>query len=192
MILVEESRKDVILKEAARLFRTKGYRATTMRDLADAVGIEAASLYNHISSKQEILKTLCSEVAHKHQCAMQTIRAQNRSPIVAIEELLEAHIRINTEMPETAAVAHDEWKHLDEKSKKKFVGIRDEYENELRNWIVAGMKLGEIPKNNPEIVLYTILSALQWLHHWYREERQVSAREVQSSIISLLMKGLKQ
>ncbi|HCT23363.1 MAG TPA: TetR/AcrR family transcriptional regulator, partial [Chitinophagaceae bacterium] len=49
------SRKDIIVSKAASLFREKGYKATSMRELADAVGVEAASLYNHIHSKTEIL-----------------------------------------------------------------------------------------------------------------------------------------
>ncbi|RYF93648.1 MAG: TetR/AcrR family transcriptional regulator, partial [Chitinophagaceae bacterium] len=59
------TRKDVIIAKAARLFREKGYSASSMRDLAEEVGVEAASLYNHISSKAEILQEICFKVANK-------------------------------------------------------------------------------------------------------------------------------
>ena len=54
------SRKEVILKAAAQLFHEKGYKAASMRDLAERVGVEAASLYNHIRSKTELLHDIFS------------------------------------------------------------------------------------------------------------------------------------
>ena len=59
------SKKDVIITKAAALFRAKGFSAATMRELADAVGIEAPSLYNHIGSKSEILQAICLKVANE-------------------------------------------------------------------------------------------------------------------------------
>jgi len=60
----DSTRKDVIIKAAAQLFREKGYKAASMRDLAEKVGVEAASLYNHIRSKTELLHDICFNVAN--------------------------------------------------------------------------------------------------------------------------------
>jgi AcrR family transcriptional regulator len=57
------SKKDLILQKASALFRERGYATTSMRDLAESVGIEAASLYNHIQSKSEILQEIISRIA---------------------------------------------------------------------------------------------------------------------------------
>jgi hypothetical protein len=56
---IKKSRREYILEEAATLFKERGYAATTMRDLAEKLDIKAASLYNHIASKEEILKEIC-------------------------------------------------------------------------------------------------------------------------------------
>ena len=58
-------RKEVIIEKAAQLFRKNGFNATSMRDLAENVGVEAASLYNHISSKAELLQEICFRIANK-------------------------------------------------------------------------------------------------------------------------------
>ena len=75
------SKKDVIITKAASLFRTKGFSAATMRELADAVGIEAPSLYNHIGSKSEILQAICFKVAGEFttQLAAAEIQAVSNS-----------------------------------------------------------------------------------------------------------------
>ncbi len=57
------SKKDVITQKASALFRQKGFQATSMRDIAEAIGVEAPSLYNHIQSKNEILKDVCFRIA---------------------------------------------------------------------------------------------------------------------------------
>ena len=64
MVNKRTTRKSLILQKAAAMFREKGYAASSMRDLADAVGIEAASLYNHIKSKSEMLHEIIFRIAN--------------------------------------------------------------------------------------------------------------------------------
>ena len=59
------SKKELIIKKAAVLFRTRGFNAASMRELAEAVGVEAPSLYNHIAGKGELLQAICFKVANE-------------------------------------------------------------------------------------------------------------------------------
>src|SRR5699024_12196097 len=81
-------RKLEILRHAARLFREKGYRAVSMRDLADALDIKAASLYNHIQSKEEILSSIILEVAEEYAKGMQRIQDENITSIDKLKKLI--------------------------------------------------------------------------------------------------------
>ncbi|HRI20849.1 MAG TPA: helix-turn-helix domain-containing protein, partial [Panacibacter sp.] len=87
------SRKEVILKASAKLFREKGYKAASMRDLAVKVGVEAASLYNHIRSKAELLHDICFNVANVFFEHINIVEASAGSPIEKLETLLRFHIR---------------------------------------------------------------------------------------------------
>jgi len=58
------SKKEAITKKAATLFKTNSYTASSMRELADMVGVEAPSLYNHIGSKSELLQDICFKIGN--------------------------------------------------------------------------------------------------------------------------------
>ena len=106
------SRKDVIVRKAATLFREKGYKAASMRDLAEAVGVEAASLYNHIKSKSELLHELVFSVANKFVLKMDEIESENISSLEKMEKLLRFHITEMINNYEEVYVSDREWKHL--------------------------------------------------------------------------------
>jgi len=72
------TKKEIIKKEAARLFRLKGYKATSMRDIAQEVGMEAASLYNHIANKQELLSETMMYIAEIFTAGMEDILQSSR------------------------------------------------------------------------------------------------------------------
>src|ERR1044072_5157936 len=87
------SRKDVIVQAAATLFLEKGYKAASMRDLAELVGVEAASLYNHIRAKTELLHDICFNVANVFWEHMHKVELSDNTPIQKLETLLRFHIR---------------------------------------------------------------------------------------------------
>lgn len=189
--MIEElTRKESIVKEAARLFRVMGYKATSMRDLASAVGMEAASLYNHISSKQELLKVICMEVAERHSKGLLEADSKSDSFMEKIRFLIRNHIQINTELPERAAVAHDQWRHLDDVPRGKFLEKRNAYERTLKEWIEKAIQSGEMENHNTEIVLFSLLSSLQWLHHWFRQERSIEPAAIEEEMLNLIFNGL--
>ena len=86
------SRKEEIITVASQLFIEKGYNAISMRDIAQAMGIKAASLYNHINGKQEILSTIILEVAREFTKGMNDVASNDTSPIAKIKQIIELHI----------------------------------------------------------------------------------------------------
>src|SRR5881394_2431476 len=108
------SKKDLIVQKAASMFREKGFPATSMRDLAEAVGIEAASLYNHIQSKSEILQEIVFRVSNECNVHMESLEADSTNNIKKIESLIRFHVQMMLNRFDDYTVMINEWIHLTE------------------------------------------------------------------------------
>ncbi|KAA3636778.1 MAG: TetR/AcrR family transcriptional regulator [Bacteroidetes bacterium] len=187
---MNRSKKKVIQIAAAKLFRDRGYAATSMRDLAEAVHLKASSLYNHISGKEEILKDICFETSQRFLEALEEVEKKDISYSEKIRHLIQLHIQ--TAMTDVTSITafNDEWRHLSEPHLSTFKTIRKEYENRFRDIIQQGMDNHQIRNGDPTIILYTILSSVRWLYDWYRPDRVLTSSELEDSIINILMSGI--
>jgi AcrR family transcriptional regulator len=122
------ARKDQIRDKAQTLFRERGYSATSMRDLAEALGIEAASLYNHISSKKEILQEICFRMADEFFSAIEPIVAGTLEPKEKLRTALEAHLGVIASNADASGVFLHEWRHMGEPFLGDFKLMRRRYE----------------------------------------------------------------
>src|SRR5450432_3265419 len=88
------TKKEVIIEKASKLFREKGFGASSMRDLAEHVGVEAASLYNHIQSKSEILQAICFKVANEFVAHLDAVEGSTQPILTKMEQIIRFHIRM--------------------------------------------------------------------------------------------------
>ncbi len=185
------SKKGLILRKAAAMFREKGFAATSMRDLAEAVGIEAASLYNHIRSKNEILEAICFDVANIFNTNMDEVDANNQKSIAKVENLLRFHIKQMVENYEEVYVADREWKHLDEPYLSNFQTQRRNYRKKFANIIEEGIVKGEIRKIDAPTAVLIILHAVSGIESWHRSKAKVSAEELEENMLAIMIDGLR-
>ena len=188
---VTQNRRAEIIEIAAKLFKIKGFTATTMRDIAEQVGMEAASMYNHIKSKDEILQAICFKISNEYISQLNTIENQIKSPVEKIKELIRLHVRIIITDIDSISVANNEWKHLSEDALTAFKDARRDYEQRFAKIIEAGIAAGELQPINVSVALFTILSAVRWVELWYKNDRDISPEILEENIISLLMNGLQ-
>lgn len=134
------SKKEVIIQKAASLFKSKSYSASSMRELADMVGVELPSLYNHIGSKSELLQAICFKVGNEF--ILQTNNIKNGPGNVAskIRAIIRFHIEMMLENFDEVYVSNHEWKHLEEPYLGDFLAIRRNYEKSLVSLIEAGIE----------------------------------------------------
>jgi TetR/AcrR family transcriptional regulator, cholesterol catabolism regulator len=188
---IKKSRREYILEEAAKLFKERGYAATTMRDLAEKLDIKAASLYNHIASKEEILKEICFTFAHEYVSQLDKIDGMNVSASKKIEAVIDLHVSLSTQDAAAIIITNYEWKHLPEPDLTTFKALRKGYEKQFLDIITEGVESKMLRNIDPQVVMFTILSALRWIPFWFHEGRGVSPEELKKNIKALIIKGLR-
>jgi len=184
--------KTVILEKAAGLFKTKGFAATSMRELASELGIEAPSLYNHIGSKDELLQEICFKVANSFILHLTKVENLDQSIIRKVELLIRFHIKMTLENFDEVFVANHEWRNLQEPYLKKNLTLRRNYEKRLVSLIQNGIEKKEFSKINPQVAALTILAALRSLEFWQRHKKNISEKTLEDTIVHQLLNGIIQ
>ena len=187
--LKPETRKDEIIKTAAKLFKHKGYSAVTMRDLAKAMGIKAASLYNHINSKQDILKEIIISLAEEFTEGMKMIKASQGTSIQKIKEIVKLHVNITSRNTYGMASLNNDWMHLEEKL-EYYLQLRSNYEDEFRNVLIEGINNNEIVDSNVDVTLFSILSTLRSLYLWIPNKEDLNPEELAQNLSDVLINGI--
>ena len=185
------SKKDVITRKASYLFIEKGFAATSMRELAEAVGIEASSLYNHIVSKSEILQDICYKVANLFTIHINEVESQNVPILVKVEKIIRFHIRMMLEEYQVVYISDHEWKHLEEPYLSNFKNQRKNYRGRLAAIVKEGIDKQEIRNIDPYVTVLTMLSAIGGIELWHRSKKSVDAGILEENIVSIFIEGIR-
>lgn len=185
------TKKEVIIEKASRLFREKGFGAASMRDLAEHVGVEAASLYNHIQSKSEILQTICFKVANEFMSNLEAVEASHHSTLKKMETIIRLHIRMMLDQYEYVYIADHEWRHLPEPYLSNFLNQRRNYRKRLGDIVEEGIAKGEMKAIEPYTAVLVVLSAISGIDSWQRSRKSTSAEALEANMVRFLIEGLK-
>jgi len=183
-------RKSEIISISASLFRERGYSAVTMRDIAQAIDIKAASLYNHIKSKQEILSLMIISIAEEYTSTITSIVESDVSAIEKLKLVINLHVEITVRNPDALASLNNDWMHLEKADLTYFLQMRESYEEKFRSIIKKGIADGEIKNYNPEIVIFSMLSTLRTLYLWYGRKPGFTVGNLKVNLTNILLSGV--
>lgn len=187
------SRKEQVIRSAAELFKEKGYAASSMRDLAQKLGIEAASLYSHIKSKEEILQTLCFDMAAEFRTSLNQVEKQNVNASQKLSLGIIGHVNVMAKDLTASAVFMNEHRHLSQPYLRDFLLLRINYINRFKAIIEEGVKTGEFKKNiDTKLAVMTLFSSLNWMPLWYSPKGSIEPTALGQQLADMLVNGLKQ
>lgn len=185
------NRKQQIIEKATELFQKQGYAATSMRDLAGYIGIEAASLYSHIKSKEEILQTICFQMANDFFQSIEEIELEKLSADEKLKKAVISHVKVLTKDSAASAVFFSEWRHLSESYLKDFLTMRSNYENKFIQILIDGNKEGVFKKMDAKFTVLALLSSINWMPSWYKPEGKLTPEEIAENVTDVFINGLK-
>jgi AcrR family transcriptional regulator len=186
------SRKEQVIRKAAELFKDKGYAAASMRDLAQLLGIEAASLYSHIKSKEEILRSLCFDMASEFRKSLDDVEKQKASASEKLRNGIIGHIQVMARDLTASAVFMNEHRHLSQPYLRDFLLMRINYINRFKSIIEQGVQTGEFKDTiDKKLAVMTLFSSLNWMPMWYDPGSAIDPSQLGYQLADMLINGLK-
>lgn len=181
-----------ILDAAAQIFRLKGYHATSMQDIAGAVNLQKASLYHHVSSKQEILLELLDQALEllTEQIIIVADDAEF-SPDEKLRRMMRAYLKALTDHIDLASVLLMEHRSLDPDLHARHVPNRDRFEALWRKVIEEGVQLGVFGYIETAMTARSLLGAMNWTITWYRPKGVLSIEDIADQLANLFLDGLR-
>ena len=180
-----------IINVAMHLFGKQGFSGTSMRDIANAVGLLPGSLYAHIQSKEALLLSIVADGIGRFYAATQPYVDGTGDPVERLRDMIVAHVEVVADNPERSQVVFHQWRFLGEDNLPVAVERRRLYERSFEKVVAEGIKSGKFRADlNLRIVVLTILGALNWTPEWFSPEGRLSAREVGQLMANTLLQGI--
>jgi AcrR family transcriptional regulator len=181
-----DSRLPQILDEAARLFRTRGFQGTSVRDIVRAVNMLPGSLYCHFATKEDLLTEVYAEGVRRISARVTAAIAAHRGPWDRLEAACVAHLEAVLEDDDYAQVVIRVRPSDVPAASKRLIALRDEYEALIAR-LVQDLPL---PRGTDRRTLrLMLLGALNWSQTWYRPGRD-SPRTLARRFVALLQSPL--
>ncbi len=186
----------IILWEANELFYNKGYEKTSMREIAERVGISKAAMYHHFENKEEILYTLCTLGGEMMDESMERAISRNEGSGASIRVQLTdilydyttTYLQHNKNF--NKILLHD-IESLPEEKKRVIKGYQKVNVHRLLNYLQRMMDRGDMRTCELTPLTFTVFASVHWLYFWYDPEGSLSLRSVVENIVDVFWNGLK-
>lgn len=181
---------EAIRKAGLRLIFENGYEAMSLRQLAAEVGIQAGSLYNHISTKQELLFDLIQD--HINELLRQLDRALEgkQEPVERLRAFVAFHVTYHMTRKREVFIANSELRSLDPGNYEAIVKLRGAYEQRLGSILSDGVAKGVFEVADVQVATFAIIALLTGLCTWYRPGGRLTREAIVEAHEKLVLSGV--
>jgi AcrR family transcriptional regulator len=186
----KESKRQEILRISSRIFREKTYDGTTLKDIADAVGMLKGSLYYYITSKQELFSDIIVEAVKVLNDSVEQVHQADLPPVERIRAIIRAHVKFSVEYQDTA-ILFLTGRHIISSMRMveltRLFGRRDRM---LIGTLNEAVQAGVYQPGNNRMVALAIVGMCNSVAFWYSRKGEASADEIAEIFFRLVHEGL--
>ncbi len=186
-----QSKDEEIFSEAVRIFKQKGYHATSVQDIADAVGLQKGSLYHYISSKDELLYQIFERSTGALTRRLEDILSSDATPTEKLRAAIHAHLTALTNQLDLYTVYLSERRTMTGRVTTK---VRAEAERQARlieQMVQEGITRGDFRRTDAKMAAHAILGMCNWLYQWYSPTGRLTPQEIATIFANLVLDGLE-
>jgi len=184
-------RSEEVYRAALRLFREKGYHATSMQDIAEAVGLYKGSLYHYIGGKEDLLVQVFERAMGTLLADVERIVADNSlGPSMQWRAIVQAHVTCVSENLDALTVYLHEFRALAGESLANVRAQRDRYAQLVAEIVGRGVRLGEFETADVGIATLGLLGMCNWVCQWYQPEGRLGPAQIGGYFADLVLGGL--
>jgi TetR/AcrR family transcriptional regulator, cholesterol catabolism regulator len=188
---MERSTAQAIREEAAKLFFARGYDATSLRQVAAAVGLKVGSLYNHIASKEDLLLQVMGGIIDDLLDLQQKALDTEGDVIEKLRAVLDCHLRFHAERAQEVFIGNAELRSLPEPDRRVIIEKRSQYEKIIQSLIEDAGDEGMASVLDPRIHTYSLVAQATHIASWYRPGGRLTLDEIVAIYTKLALRELK-
>lgn len=174
---VVNERSDV--REAAvALFAEQGYRATGVREIADALGIGATSIYSHIKSKSELLHEILIDTLDAILVVQQDAIASSPDVVEQLRRAAESQVRFLVEHSQEAVITIRDFRWAEGEALTAIHERRRQYRKVFEDLLIEGAKQGRMSVSNAKITAFAIIEMAEGVPRWFRPGGDASINQL--------------
>lgn len=186
-----DSRLRQIVDISAAQFAQRGYDATSLQDIAESVGIKKSSLYAHVSSKQELLRSILDIYITDMLDNATRIYASEATPAEKLREVIRMLYAAIGEFKNHVTVFFEEMRYLLHPEFSDIRTKRDAFERLMVMIVKDGIDQGDFVDFDPRIVTFHAVGVVTWSYRWFNPDGRMSIDEMTDLTMRLLIDGMK-
>ncbi len=191
MTTITRPRESELLAAATRLFRQRGYHATSMQDLAEALGMNRGSLYHYIASKDDLLWSILNHTFDLLDETVVRLLHADVPPLERLRSAIHAHLRVAADHADELSLLQIELRSLEPERRARLIERRDAYEAPWRGTIAAAVADGTLRPVDVRLAGIGILSVCNWFTQWYRPDGDLTVDQIAEAFVALFLRGLE-
>ena len=180
-----------LLTAATRLFRERGFHATSMQDLAEALGMNRGSLYHYIVSKDDLLWAVLTRGFDLLEARVLPVLESDAPPLERLSAAIREHLRVAADHADELSLIQIELRSLSRERRAEMIRRRDAYETLWRQTIEEGIADGSLRVFDIRLAGTGILSVCNWFTQWYRADGPQTVDEIADLFTDLFLTGLR-